>query len=254
MVLSKRTFIGIDPSGGRHPFTYAAIDEDCQLIGLAAGEIEDALAFLSGQQTIVLAVNAPRNPSDGLVRKNLEMQGLTAGRLRGADMRLAEYELHECGIAISPTPSRKEACAAWIQMGFDFFYKLDVMGFKPFPTDPEAYQWLETHPHAAYCVLLGQLPLPKPTLEGRLQRQLALYERGMGIRDPMGFFEEITRHRLLKSVLPMEIIYTSEELDALVAAYTAYLAFNQPNEVIWVGNKQEGQIVLPVSRLKETYS
>ena len=76
--------------------------------------------------------------------------------------------------------------------------------------------------------LLGQLPLPKPTLEGRLQRQLVLFEQDMGIKDPMEFFEEITRHRLLKGILPIECIYTSEELDALVAAFTAYLAVNQP--------------------------
>jgi hypothetical protein len=76
----------------------------------------------------------------------------------------------------------------------------------------------------------------------------------MGIKDPMEFFEEITRHRFLKGVLPMEVIYTTEELDAMVAAFTAFLAASQPGEVVWVGNKQEGQIILPVSGLKETYS
>ncbi len=45
----------------------------------------------------------------------------------------------------------------------------------------------------------------------------------MGIKDPMEFFEEITRHRLLKGVLPEEFIYSAEELDAMVAAFTAYM-------------------------------
>jgi predicted RNase H-like nuclease len=76
----------------------------------------------------------------------------------------------------------------------------------------------------------------------------------MGIKDPMEFFEEITRHRLMKGVLPMEFIYSAEELDALVAAFTAYLTVNQPSEVVWIGDKEEGQIVLPVSGLKEVYS
>jgi predicted RNase H-like nuclease len=141
-----------------------------------------------------------------------------------------------------------------VQTGFDFHRKLEGTGFAPYPTENSTHQWLETHPHAAYCALLGKLPLPKPTLEGRLQRQLVLYEQDMGIKDPMEFFEEITRHRLLKGVLPTEFIYTSEELDALVAAFTAYLATSKPGEVVWVGNKQEGQIVLPVSELKEVYS
>jgi len=254
MPFSKISFIGIDLSGGFHPFTYAALDEDCQLMTLAAGEVEEVLAFLAGQQSSIVAVNAPHCPNNGLVRKMLEKQNLTPGRLRGTDMRLAEYELRERGISVSPTASRPETCAAWMQAGFDFYHKLDEMGFIAYPSENTPHQWLETHPHATYCALLGQLPLPKPTLEGRLQRQLALYELDMGIKDPMGFFEEITRHRLLKGILPMEFIYTAEELDTLGAAFTAYMAGSQPSKVVRVGNKQEGQIVLPVAGLKEIYS
>ena len=106
----------------------------------------------------------------------------------------------------------------------------------------------------AFCTLLGQLPLPKPTLEGRLQRQIALYERKMGIKDPMEFFEEITRHKLLRGVLPMEYIYASQELDTLMAAYVAYCAFNHPQEMKMIGDIEEGQIALPVADLKERYS
>jgi predicted RNase H-like nuclease len=131
---------------------------------------------------------------------------------------------------------------------------LNGMGFRPYPSENATHQWLETHPHAAYCALLGQILLPKPTLEGRLQRQLVLFEQDMGIKDPMEFFEEITRRRLLRGALPEEFIYSSEELDAIVAAFTAHLAASRPEEVVWVGDKQEGQIVLPVSGLKETYS
>jgi predicted nuclease with RNAse H fold len=253
MLFSKTTFIGIDLSGGRHPFTYAVLDKDCQLVAMSAGEVEEVLAFLGNQQETLVAINAPHCPNLGLVRKKMEKQSLSPGHLRGVDMRLAEQELRECGISVSPTSSRPETCAAWMQMGFDFHGKLNGMGFKLFPTENASYQWLETHPHAAYSTLLGKLPLPKPTLEGRLQRQLVLYEQAMGIRDPMGFFEEITRHRLLKGVLPLEYIYTPEELDALVAAFTAYTAATQPGKVTWVGNKEEGQIVLPVTELKESY-
>ena len=110
MLFSKTTFIGIDPSGGRQPFTYAALDQDCQLVALAAGEAEDVLAFLGGQQSTVAAVNAPSCTNKGLVRKKLEGQSLTPGHLRGAEMRLAEHELREHGIAVSPTPSRRESC------------------------------------------------------------------------------------------------------------------------------------------------
>jgi predicted nuclease with RNAse H fold len=254
MLFSKTTYIGIDPSGGRHSFTYAALDDDCQLIALASGEIDDVLAFLGGQQATVVAVNAPYGPNKGLVRKMMENQSLTPGQLRGTDLRLAEYKLRERGISVSPTSFRTESCAAWMQIGFNFYRKLEGMAFKPCSSESATHQWIETHPHAAYCALLGQLPLPKPTLEGRLQRQLALYEQDMGIKDPMGFFEEITRHRLLKGVLPTEYIYKAEELDAMVAAFTAYLAVKESGRVVRIGDELEGQITLPVSGLKESYT
>jgi len=254
MQKSPFTFVGVDPTAGRHPFTFAALDQDRQLVALSAGGVDELFAFLTGHQATVVAVNAPPRPNHGLVRQKLEKQNVAPGQLRGSDMRVAESELRERGIYVLPTPARTEACPAWMQMGFDLYRRLEEGGFKQYPSEQASLQWLETHPHAAFCALLGQLPLPKPTLEGRLQRQIALYEQGLGIKDPMEFFEEITRHWLSKGILPMEFIYTAEELDALAAAFTAYLAASQPGEVVWVGNKQEGQIALPVSELKETYS
>jgi predicted RNase H-like nuclease len=140
-----------------------------------------------------------------------------------------------------------------MQSGFALYQRLGGMGFKPFPTDEAPHQWIETHPHACFCALLGQLPLPKPTMEGRLQRQLVLHQQGLGIKDPMDFFEEITRHRLLKGILPMELIYSPETLDALAAALVAFQAAHTPDEISFVGSKEEGRIALPVKVLKEKY-
>jgi predicted nuclease with RNAse H fold len=247
-------FVGVDPTAGRHPFTFAALDQDRHLAALAAGDVEDVLAFLTGHPTAVVAVNAPPRLNHGLVRKKLELQNLPPGQLRGSDMRQAESDLREHGISVLPTPSRIETCPAWMQMGFDFYHRLEQAGFKPYPSEDAPQQWLETHPHAAFCALLGQLPLPKPTLEGRLQRQIALFEQGAGIKDPMEFFEEITRHKLLHGILPMELIYASEELDTLMAAYLAWCVINCPQDMILIGDKQEGQIALPVAGLKERYN
>ncbi|HTX91972.1 MAG TPA: DUF429 domain-containing protein [Anaerolineales bacterium] len=247
------TFVGVDPTAGRHPFTFAAVDQECQLVRLAAGELDEVLAFLDSHEAVVVAVNAPPRPNHGLIRSSLEKLSLPAGHLRGSDMRVGEFELREHGIVVSPTPSHPEACSAWMQMGFDFYRRLDEAGYKPYPEEKGARIWLETHPHAAFCTLLGQLPLPKPTLEGRLQRQVALHEGGMGIKDPMEFFEEITRHKLLHGILPVEYIYLPEELDALMAAYIAYTSINNPQEMIFIGDKKEGQIALPVTELKPKY-
>jgi hypothetical protein len=253
MFFTEKTFIGIDPTASRHPFTYAVLDQDCKLVALAAGELDEVLAFLGGQPRACVAVNAPPRPNQGLVRAKLEKESLTPGHLRGADMRLAEYELRQRGIVVSPTPGRSESCPAWMQMGFEFYRRMAGLGYQPFQTEAATRLWLETHPHAAFCSLLGQIPLPKPTLEGRLQRQLVLYEQEVGIKDPMEVFEEITRHKLLKGILPSELIYAPEELDALVAALTAFQAQENPDCTCVQGRQPEGQIVLPVKGLKEHY-
>jgi hypothetical protein len=253
MLTKPLTYVGVDPTSGRFPFTLAALNQDRKVIVLAAGDVDDVLAFLAEQEACVVAVNAPPHPNHGLVRKDLEKQNLAPGQLRGSDMRLAEAELRARGISVSPTPARLEICPGWMQMGFDLFHRLGEAGFKQYPTEKAHQQWVETHPHAAFCALLGQIPLSKPTLEGRLQRQIALYEQGLGMRDPMEFFEEITRHKLLHGAFPMELVYTAEELDSLVAAYMAYCVVNSPEETIFIGNLQEGQIALPTVRLKEKY-
>jgi hypothetical protein len=60
------------------------------------------------------------------------------------------------------------------------------------------------------------------------------------IRDPVEIFEEITRYKLMQGVLPLEDIYSPKELDALVAAYVAWLAANSPGQTVAMG-----EFVLP---------
>ena len=254
MILTDSLYVGIDPTSGRKDFSYAVLDTNLNLVNLADADMEDMLAFLEGQKSAIVAVNAPSHVNRGLVKKKLEKSSLTPrNTFRGVDIRLAEYELRERGIAVTGTPSREEFCPAWMQVGFGLYQKLSKMGFKPYGTEDATHQWLETHPYACYCALLEQIPFPKPTLEGRLQRQLKLYDKGLRITDPMDFFEEITRFRLMKGILPTDVLYPPEQLDVLVAAYTAWLATNRPEEATRVGDKREGQMILPISELREKY-
>jgi predicted RNase H-like nuclease len=69
----------------------------------------------------------------------------------------------------------------------------------------------------------------------------------------MRYFEEITRHRLLQGIMPSENLYSPNELDALIAAYTAWMAAVQPESTVMLGDPQEGQAVLPVAALKRRY-
>lgn len=247
MLFTDTTFIGIDASGGRKPFTYAALDGDARLFALGDGEMEEVLAFLGGQQAACVAVNAPPRANLGIVKSAGQMPAFGVAHLpgRAVDMRLAEFQLRERGIIVAHTPAREDLCPAWMRTGFEFYRKLTGMGFNPYPAGEPGHCWLETHPHAVFCALLGRMPLPRMTLEGRLQRQLALYEAGLEIKDPMDFFEEITRHRILKGSLPMETIYTPEALDAFAAACVAYAAIKKPDSLTSFGDPHEGMIYLP---------
>jgi len=253
MLFTDAVFVGIDPTSGHKSFTYAALDKDLHLLALADGEMEDVTAFLAGQRSATVAVNAPAAVNRGLVRDNLKKEMLTPQKIRGAEYRLAEYELRARGIHVAGTPARKDACPTWMQLGFDLYRKLEKMGFQKYSEKESAYQILETHPHACYCVLTGQTPLAKTSLEGRLQRQLILYELGIHVKDPMDFFEEVTRYKLAKGIWPMELLYTPGQLDALIAAYTAWLMVEKRGKIISVGDIKEGQIVLPVAELKDQY-
>lgn len=254
MFFTDFVYIGVDPASGRKDFSYAAFDSKLNLVALADADMDDMLAFLGGQKTAVVAVNAPASVNRGLVKKRLEENSLAhGGAVRSANMRLVEYELRSRGISVAGTPAREELCPAWMQVGFAFYRKLTEMGFKPHGTEDATHQWLETHPHACFCALLEQAPFPKPTLEGRLQRQLKLFDKNLRIKDPMDFFEEITRFKLVKGILPTEMLYSPDQLDVLAAAYTAWLATHRPEEVIGLGDKTEGQIILPIKELKEKY-
>jgi hypothetical protein len=216
--------------------------------------MEELAAFLGGLNSAFVAINSPSGVNRGLVKQKFADEHSGPRRsVRGADIRLAEYELRERGIAVAGTPTREEFCPAWMQIGFGLYEKLSELGFKPYGVEDAACQFLETHPFACFCVLAESIPLSKPTLEGRLQRQLILNNKGLRIKDGIVFFEEITRFKMMKGILPTDELYLPEQLDVLVAAFTAWLVANRPDEVTRVGDKDEGQMILPVKELKPKY-
>ena len=254
MISTETLYIGIDPASGNKEFTFATLDDDLNLVNLDDADLDEMLAFLGKKKAIVVAVNAPARVNRGLVKAKLRRESGKPGQVfRGVDMRLAEYELRERGISVSGTASREEYCPAWMQTGFILYRKLSEMGFELFGTDGSERLYLETQPQACFCVMVEGSLFSKPTLGGRLQRQLILNDKGLRITDGMAFFEEITRFKLMRGILPTEALYTPEQLDVIVAAYTAWLAVCRPDEVIRIGAAGEGQIVLPVQELREKY-
>lgn len=252
MLFTDTVFVGIDPTSLQKSFTYAALDKGMNLVALADGELDEVTAFLVGQSSAVVAINAPSGLNRGLVREKKKEMFKTL-KSRASGFRMAELELRERGIAVAGTPSTVGTCPSWVQSGFNLYRKLEKMGFKKYPAEKSHYQVLETQPHACFCVIAGGIPQSKPSVEGKLQRQLLLYERGVGIKDPMDFFEEITRHKMIKGAWPLEMLYSPEQLDAIVAAYTAWLAVNKADNISMIGDTREGMIVLPEKNLKEKY-
>lgn len=254
MFTDHTVFVGIDPTAGSRPLTYAALDHSLNLVALAKGSLDDTLAFIAGQRQAVVAVSAPPRPNQGVMMQEEVRQRLSPPPRPGrwADFRLVEYLLRQHRIRCPKTPAQEKACPSWMRRGFQLYRRLEAIGCQPYPTE-SPLQWVEVYPHACYSVLLGVTPFPKTLFEGRIQRQLALYARDVNVPDPMRVFEEITRHHLLHGVLPVESLYTPVELDSMVAAFTAWQACHRPEESLLLGDPQEGQVLLPAAELKSRY-
>jgi hypothetical protein len=253
MLFTDSAFIGISPISGHKSFTYATLDKDLNLIALADGEMDDVTAFIAGQNSATVAVNSPAGVNRGLVREMTKSKMLTPNQIRRTELRLAEYELRERGIVVTKTPASADLCSVGIQTGFELYRKLAKIGFHKYPDQDSECQIFETNAHACYCMMAGHVPLARLSLEGRVQRQIILYERGIQIKDPMDFFEEITRYKLVRGIWPMELLYLPDQLDALAAAYTAWLTVRKKEGFSMIGDLKEGMIVLPEKELKEKY-
>ena len=255
MLFTHSTFIGIDPTAGERPFTYAALNDGLELLALGHGNMEEVLAFIAGQREAVVAISAPSQPNLGVMQRPEVRENLSPPPRPGrwTNFRLAEYQLRQHNINIPQTRASASACPRWMQNSFILFKRLNELDYVAYPRENASHQWIEVYPHAAYTTLLGHIPFAKHTIEGRIQRQLVLYEENLNVPDPMRVFQEITRHRLLQGVLSLENLYQSEELDALISGYTAQKAARHPDQTMLVGDPEEGQIVLPVSALKRHY-
>jgi hypothetical protein len=129
-------------------------------------------------------------------------------------------------LAVSSTAQKREHIK---YSGFK--EKIAQAGFEPFSMKSNTLQWIEMDAQDCFRALVGQKPLPRRSLEGQIQRALILYDEGLQINDPMDFFEEITRHKLIQGILPLENIYSSKQLDALVAAYLAWMTTNRSGQI-----------------------
>ena len=117
-------------------------------------------------------------------------------------------------------------------------------GFKPASMTSHAQRWSETNAEECFHAFQARL-IARRTLQGRIQRALILHEEGLQFDDPMDYFEEITRYKLIQGHLPTETVYSTRQLDALVAAYMAWMAENRSGQVMRRGDSILPRITLP---------
>ncbi len=247
MDLSLTRFIGIDLSGTRGSFTCAVLDENRRI--QFRGEVTQMewLVKLGECPVAIAAITSPINLNEGVMADEVRRSQLNVPppSKKYNNLRLCEYELLVRRFTATRTPGRFEDCSPAIQRSLRFTSNLAAQGFQRWPAPGAERQLMEVHPESAYAELLGAKLNPAKTLEGRIQRQLILQEEHLNVRDPMIFFEEITRRKMLTGQLPEGILISPAELNALIAAYTAWSTYTNPTRVTRLGDLNEGHIVLP---------
>jgi hypothetical protein len=247
MLFSEHTYIGVDLTPGKKNIQYAAIDEQLELLALSHGDLSQVQTFLRSQQQATLAVHGPARPNQSILTdaERRDQYLIPLGKGRPGNMRVAEYALRKNHLPTYRTPSQTEDAPPWMQNSFKFFSMLKEAGFQPYQKEQSLQRkYVEVIPEASFFAWLNGKALPANTLHGRMQRQLVLYDLGLKIADPMTYFEEITRFRILQGILPKDLIYSSPAQTALAAAYMAWLVEKEPDSIALVGIPDEGQIAV----------
>jgi hypothetical protein len=245
-MISPQTFIGIDCSHGTRPYLCAVLDATLHPVSVRRLLLDELLAYLGGLESALVAVNAPASLAHPNANQPSLYPDLPPRRGRKPHprpLRSAELELLRCGLRLPPTPTDLAACPRWMDAGFSLYQTLPGIGYQ---NDPMlSRRWLETNAQAGFHLLLGNAPMDGHRLEGRLQRQMLLYNLGLRVPDPMNVFEEITPFKLLHGALPVNGVYESAELNALLCAYTAWLVGTHPEKTQCLGSSSDGEMILP---------
>lgn len=251
----KTSFIGVDITDGPLPITYVVLDHRLNIEKMGKCTHNDIVAELLGHASVLCGIDSASGPNLGLLAEPAYRQrmNLEPDRSNYSTYRVSEFELRRRGIGVYNTSTDPEKISGWVKEGWQLYDQLRNAGFVDHP-QPGKQRMMEIHSHAAFTVLIGGRPYSKLSLEGQLQRQLVLYDQGVEVPDAMHTLQELTRHRFLTGQLNLKDVHSHEELDALIAAYTAFLADREPQHTIAVGDSTEGLIFLPVNTLKDDYS
>ena len=121
MSIPFSSFIGVEVCSDRsRPFTFAVIDTERVIRSLGAGELQDAFAFLAGQENALVAINAPLP---------LRIQSEFEQKRQNKRKRSSEAELAKRGVVFQHTPNTFKRCPRWMRLGFRLYEELEKIGY-----------------------------------------------------------------------------------------------------------------------------
>ena len=231
------TYLGVDAANGRKPFTYVALDQQRRLLAVGGGSAVDVLSFAAGQPAVLIGLSSPNRPGS--------CKPGQAGEPPLPSFRLSKLRQLQLDLTGQPLAAPGPELPTWMAASSGLVCQFQAMGIALFPAET-ARQWLETPAQSGFSALLGVEPFEAESLEGRIQRQLVLSDLELDVPDAMDFFEEITRFKILRGQLPYAKILPPGELNAWLAANTAWLAANQSERIHQAGTAEDGPILYPL--------
>lgn len=234
-------FIGVDVHKER--LTVANIDENLNIEFIDNMNTYELIGYVKSRENLIIAVDAPYKLNYAFMNNEQYRMDLDC-KLKGHyNKKVSEYELSRRGINPFSTPGSMDEITGWkdwMNTGFNLYAELEELGHKELSINKyndNTHGFIEVFPHACFTVLLGYIPSKKDTAEG-LKERIDILEK-VGFKDIDKILQGSGKHE------------KTDKLDALVAAYTAYLTYK--GSVTFVGDLREGQIVLPTIDLKDSY-
>jgi len=240
MILLK--FIGVDVH--KDMLTVAEIDANLGINSLNNFMIHEFIEYILKNDISIVAVDAPNGLNLGLMN-NEDYRKKVNNNIKGHyNKKVSEYELSRRGINPFSTPedmSEVIGWKEWMNTGFAVYTKLEELGYSFIDSNDMNRKCnkevIEVFPHACFTTLLGYIPSKKSTKQGLEQRINLLTQ--IGFKNVDELLRYCNKHE------------KTDKLDAIIAAYTAYLTYKE--EVTFVGDIKEGQIVLPTKNLMDSY-
>jgi predicted nuclease with RNAse H fold len=234
-------FIGVDVH--KEKLTVANIDKNLNIELIDNMDTQELIEYVKNRENLIIAVDAPYKLNHGFMSNDQYRMALNC-KLKGHyNKKVSEYELSRRGINPFSTPGSIDQITGWkdwMKTGFNLYAKLEELGYKEISINrykENIHGFIEVFPHACFTVLLDYIPSKKDTAEG-LKERIDILEK-VGFKDVDKILQGSGKHE------------KTDKLDALVAAYTAYLTYK--GSVTFVGDLREGHIVLPTINLKDSY-